>query len=69
MAHQRDLHVVQQNFEGENPGEEVQDPVCGMTLERAASKHIVFRPSETIYFCSRECKDRFLSPTYRSKTA
>jgi YHS domain-containing protein len=59
------MHIVKKTFKPEHPEEEVTDPVCGMKLERRASKHILFRPDETVYFCSKECKQRFLDPTFR----
>lgn len=69
MAHQTDIHVVHQEFKSPGPPEMVVDPVCGMELERQASKHVVFRAENPIYFCSRECRDRFLDPKRRDKAA
>jgi uncharacterized protein len=40
-------------------GNMVKDPVCGMYMDpRLAIKHETGK--EIIYFCSEECKDRFL---------
>lgn len=36
------------------------DPVCGMTMEK--SKMVAYEEDgETIYFCSEECKDKYLA--------
>jgi YHS domain-containing protein len=64
MAHQTDVHRVGQTFTSENAGEKVTDPVCGMEIERRASRHMAFRSGDAFYFCSRECKDRFLDPAF-----
>jgi YHS domain-containing protein len=70
MAHQTDVHTVQQSFSSEDPSARVKDPVCGMELERRSVRHMVFRPDATHYFCSRACKEQFLSPRFgRQKTA
>ena len=36
------------------------DPVCGMTMEK--SKMIAYEDDgETVYFCSEECKDKYIA--------
>lgn len=67
MAHQTDVHTVKKQFRSDSPSEKVIDPFCGKELERSASRHMVFRPDRTIYFCSRDCKDRFMSPEARKE--
>jgi YHS domain-containing protein len=69
MAHQTDVHIVHQAFEPQEPAEKVVDPACGMEIERRAARHMVFREDRTFYFCSRECKDQFLSPRARKPQA
>ncbi len=62
MAHQTDVHVVHRDFEWKEPEEQVVDPVCGMKLERKEAKHVLFRGEEAVYFCSRECREKYLNP-------
>lgn len=69
MAHQTNVHIVHQNFQPENPSEKVVDPVCGMEMNERESKHMVFRKEATFFFCSRECKDKFIDPTFKKKEA
>lgn len=65
MAHQTDVHIVKQTFEPENPGETVVDPACGKAIERRASRHMLFKGDEAIYFCSLECEQRYLDPAFK----
>ena len=69
MAHQTDVHTVHQSFKSENPSEKVIDPVCGMELERQNSKNMLFRGTDTIYFCSRQCEEKYLDPKYKKTQA
>jgi YHS domain-containing protein len=41
--------------------EMVQDPVCG-TYVPAGQALSLTREKETLYFCSSECRDKFLQP-------
>ncbi len=36
------------------------DPVCGMTVNEATALHAE-RAGETFYFCSEQCRQKFLS--------
>jgi Cu+-exporting ATPase len=38
----------------------VTDPVCGMELEPVAAAAVADRNGTVYYFCSAECKQRFL---------
>ena len=69
MAHQTDVYTVHQTFKSDNPSEKVIDPVCGMTLERQNSKNMIFRETGTLYFCSRQCEEKFLDSKYQKKQA
>jgi YHS domain-containing protein len=69
MAHQTEVHVIHAEFKPENPAEKVTDPVCGTTVARHAAKHVVFRADQTVYFCSRACKERFLDPNWKQGAA
>jgi len=37
-----------------------QDPICGMTVVEADAPHAE-RSGETFYFCSEDCRQKFLS--------
>jgi len=66
MAHQTDVHVVHQNFRADGSSVKVIDPMCGRVIDSKDSRHIVFRPDETHYFCSTQCKDKFLDPAFKA---
>jgi heavy metal translocating P-type ATPase len=57
--------VVVMNGHGEHSAEQltsmVQDPVCGMDVDPAASEHRVQHEGQTFYFCSEHCRARFES--------
>ncbi len=36
------------------------DPVCGMEVEDESPKHRATFQGQMYYFCSRECKERFV---------
>ena len=36
------------------------DPICGMTVDEAIALHAE-RDGKTFYFCSNQCKQKFLS--------
>jgi Cu+-exporting ATPase len=36
------------------------DPICGMTVDEATSLHVE-RDGKTFYFCSENCRQKFLS--------
>jgi Cu+-exporting ATPase len=38
----------------------IKDPVCGMTVDPKTALHQV-RDGETFYFCSEQCREKFLS--------
>jgi len=41
------------------PEEKVKDPVCGMTIDKAAAKGKSDYQGKTYYFCSDGCKKKF----------
>jgi Cu+-exporting ATPase len=41
------------------PGGKVRDPVCGMTVDPATSKHRFDHHGQTFHFCSAGCRTRF----------
>lgn len=36
------------------------DPICGMSVEEASALH-ADRDGQTYYFCSKHCRDKFLT--------
>ena len=43
----------------ENTATKVQDPVCGMSVDPATSRHKIDREGKTYYFCCGGCADKF----------
>ncbi len=37
-----------------------EDPVCGMSVDRATARHMAKHASERFYFCSASCHDKFV---------
>ena len=66
MAHQTNVTQVGKQFPTEEQPTQVMDPVCGMKLERKTARHMLFRPEETFYFCSRDCQQKFQSRGFKS---
>lgn len=42
------------------------DPICGMTVDAATAIHAE-REGETFYFCSDQCRQKFLSKSAGTK--
>lgn len=42
------------------------DPICGMTVDTSTALHAE-RDGETSYFCSEECRQKFLSAPVDTK--
>lgn len=64
MAHRTNVNQVPAGFFNEDEPREtlperVNDPVCGMELERKTARHMLFRGETTYYFCSKDCQSRF----------
>lgn len=49
------------------PSATVRDPACGMFLDPGSPTilHITAPGGETVYFCSAQCRDRYLSDSGR----
>lgn len=45
-----------------------QDPICGMTVDEATSRHAE-RDGQTFYFCSEHCREKFLAGNETTKPA
>jgi YHS domain-containing protein len=66
MAHQKNVNQVQMEFPKSESQVEVTDPSCGKKMTRKESRHVLFMQgheptdeAEAVYFCSRECLDRY----------
>ena len=46
--------------------DETQDPICGMTVDKATALHAE-RDGKTFYFCSGQCQQKFLSKSSGDK--
>lgn len=70
MAHRTNVIQVAEEIRNEQPQREmVTDPVCGKSMERKATRHVLFRGEDTFHFCSKECQATFMSPTYKPQKA
>lgn len=71
VAHQTNVNQVKANIPSSTSSmdERVKDPMCGMTLSKRESRHMVFRESGTYYFCSKTCQQNFMRPSSRAKVA
>ncbi|HEX4015435.1 MAG TPA: permease [Frankiaceae bacterium] len=58
------LHRSRDRFDG--PQTYAHDPVCGMQVEKANPGAVTAIGSDTVYFCSRRCHDRFTADLARS---
>lgn len=59
MAHRTNVIQVPIEFaksEGDLP---IVDPYCGRKMPQREARHVMFRSGEPLFFCSRECLDKF----------
>jgi YHS domain-containing protein len=61
MAHRTNVTQVMTHLENKKH-EFVTDAVCGKSIDKHASKNMLFRENTTYYFCSKECQTRFIYP-------
>ena len=56
-------HTVPATVENIKSGSQpvLRDPVCGMQVERASAAHFQRHDSESYYFCSVRCEEKFLA--------
>ncbi len=59
--------VVVKTFRDKGAPKKVRDPNCGAELKREEARYMLFRPGQTYYFCSRECREEYLRPEYLKK--
>jgi len=69
MARRANLIQVPQRLSLATDVETAKDPVCGVEMKRKDSKTILFRPGQTVYFCSKTCLNQFLNQSIAKKTA
>jgi len=43
------------------------DPVCGMDVEEKGAAHLLHFEHETLYFCSKQCKEAYAQPSTMKK--
>ena len=53
---------VQKKQPQTSPTPLVADPVCGLYIDRDQAIPARGPSGETVYFCSRDCRDKYLSP-------
>lgn len=66
MAHQTNVIQVGKEIQATDEPKDVNDPVCGMKVDRKSCRHMLFRPEDTYYFCSKECQQKFMSRGFAS---
>ena len=60
MQHSHMSHGGVSGHSGNTTGETVtRDPVCGMSVDRASTSHVVKHGGENYYFCSNGCQAKF----------
>jgi YHS domain-containing protein len=60
MAHRVNVVPVGRDFFTDTTPERIEDPQCGKKINRKDSRHMLFRGSSTLYFCSKSCLDLFM---------
>lgn len=69
MAHRSNFVQVPQRLAVVTDIETTRDPVCGVEKRRRDFKTVLFRPGQTIYFCSKDCLNHYLYQQAREKQA
>jgi YHS domain-containing protein len=60
MAHRTDVTQVPKEFpRSRSAGETVHDPQCGRSLARRDARSVLFTGGDPIYFCSKECREKY----------
>lgn len=59
MAHRSDLVQVHRDFPLRESAEKALDPQCGKKLTHKEAQSVLFRKDETLYFCSRKCREDY----------
>lgn len=61
MAHRTNVIQIPQNIPTNKNSSKVIDPICKMEIATKDAKCVLFRQTETIYFCSKECQLKYSS--------
>jgi YHS domain-containing protein len=69
MAHRTDVFQVHQRFPTKDSSETVVDPNCGKEIIHREAKSVLFREGEALYFCSKECREKYIASQYSSRAA
>ena len=68
MAHRTNVIQVTQNIPSTNMRDKVQDLVCGKNLNRTESRHLLMKEGGNLYFCSKTCREQFISGQTKLET-
>lgn len=68
MAHRTNIIQVIKQLTTNRPQKTVLDPICKLKLNQRDSKHTVYHGEKTFYFCSKECKNKFVHHLAKSET-
>lgn len=73
MAHRSSVIQVSPDFNAKHDdsadSDRVVDPMCEKEISKRESRHVLFRNGEAFYFCSRECRQSFMTGAKNKKTA
>lgn len=65
MAHRTNVIQVPIEFPKDAGDKEqdviIKDLTCGKEMPKKDSRHVLFRAGEPLFFCSKACRDKFLS--------
>ncbi|MEO5969934.1 MAG: hypothetical protein ABIQ95_08400 [Bdellovibrionia bacterium] len=69
MAHRTDVFQVHKGYPTRDSSETAVDPNCGKEIPQQEAKSVLFRDGEALYFCSKECREKFTASKYANKAA
>jgi Cu+-exporting ATPase len=70
MSHDHAIHGHDAHGHENSPARDrVKDPACGMTVDPASAKHKAEYADTTYYFCSADCRAKFLADPARFATS
>ena len=61
MAHRTDVTQVHKNFQIRESSKMVVDPNCGRKISYKEAQSVLFREDQTLYFCSRTCREEYIT--------
>ena len=69
MAHRADVIQVHQDSPMKDSSKAVVDPHCGKKMSQREARSVLFLDGDTIYFCSKECREKYRAPAKSAKAA